>query len=244
MNLGFGVDIGGSGIKGAPVDLGLGQMTADRIRFETPQPSTPAAVADAVAALVDGFSWTGAVGCTFPAVVRQGTIVTAANVDPGWIGVDAASVLSDRVGSAVHVVNDADAAGVAEVRFGAGKGVHGSVLVVTLGTGIGTALFVDGVLVPNLELGHIELDGVVAETRAASRWRKEHDLSWDEWGDRVGRYLTAVERLVWPNLIIVGGGVSKRHERFFHRFNCKTPVVPAALLNDAGIVGAALLAAD
>lgn len=237
----FGIDIGGSGIKGAPVDLGAGELATERIRIDTPQPATPTAVADVVAEIVDGFGWDGPIGCTFPGVVQQGVVRSAANVDRSWKDTDAAALFAERAGRPVTVVNDADAAGVAEMRFGAGRGQNGSVLIVTLGTGIGTALFVDGNLVPNTELGHIEIDGVDAETRAASRWRKEHELTWEEWGDRVDRYLRTVEALVWPELIIIGGGVSKRHDKFFHRLHTRTPLVAAELRNDAGIVGAGLL---
>lgn len=238
----FGIDIGGSGIKGAPVDLAAGELATERIRIDTPQPATPESIADVVDQIVSEFAWAGPVGCTFPGVVQNGVVLSAANVDPAWKGVDAAGMFSDRCQRSVSVVNDADAAGVAEMRFGAGQGQLGTVLIVTLGTGIGSALFHDGVLVPNTELGHIEIDGVDAETRAASRWRKEHDLTWEEWGDRVGRYLRTIERLIWPELIIIGGGVSKRHDRFFHRLHTTTPLIAAELRNDAGIVGAGLVA--
>ncbi len=237
----FGIDIGGSGIKGAPVDLTAGVLATERNRIDTPQPATPEAVAEVVAEIVDGFAWRGSIGCTFPGVVQQGVIRSAANVDTSWKDTDAAALFGERCGRPVTVVNDADAAGVAEMRFGAGRGQNGSVLIVTLGTGIGTAMFVDGVLVPNTELGHIEIDGDDAVTRAASRWRKEHELTWEEWGDRVDRYLRTVEALVWPELIIIGGGVSKRHDKFFDRLHTRTPLVPAELRNDAGIVGAGLL---
>jgi polyphosphate glucokinase len=237
---GFGIDIGGSGVKGAPVDLDAGALVTERLRIDTPVPATPQAVAEVVTEIVDRFDWSGPIGCTFPAVVQHGVVHSAANVDKSWISTDAAGIFSEACGRPVTVTNDADAAGVAEMRFGAGKGQAGTVFIATLGTGIGTALFVDGVLVPNMELGHIEIDGVDAETRAASRWRKEHDLSWEEWGDRVNRYLRTVERLIWPDLIIIGGGVSRKHDRFFPRLRTTTPVVAAELRNDAGIVGAAL----
>lgn len=239
----MGIDIGGSGIKGAPVDLDAGRFAEERHRVDTPQPATPGAVVHAVGEVINYFRWKGPVGCTFPAVVQNGKVVTAANVDKSWIGADAATLLSSHLGHDVLVVNDADAAGVAEMEFGAGAGHEGTVLIVTLGTGIGTSLFVDGTLVPNTELGHIEIDGVDAETRAASRWRKEEGLSWEQWGGRVDKYLRTIERLIWPDLIIVGGGVSKRHEDFFPYLNTRTPLTPAKLRNDAGIIGAALLAA-
>jgi len=234
-----GIDIGGSGIKGAVVDLERGIFAGDRVRIATPQPSTPTAVADVVAELIDVFDCPGSVGCTFPAVVRRGIVESAANVDQAWVGVDVASVLSERTGRAIVVLNDADAAGLAEVRFGAGASVEGVVAMVTLGTGIGTAVFVDGRLVPNTELGHIIVDGVDAETMAASRWREEHDLTWEEWGERVSRYLARLEQLIWPDLIIIGGGVSRRHKKFFPYLDISTRVVAAELRNSAGIVGAA-----
>ncbi len=236
----FGVDVGGSGIKGAPVNLSKGSLDTERLRIATPQPATPEAVATTMAEIVAHFDWSGPAGCTFPGVVQQGVVYSAANMDPSWRDTDAAGLFSDACGLPVTVRNDADAAGVAEMRYGAGRGQTGSVLITTFGTGIGTCLFIDGVLVPNMELGHIEIDGVDAETMAASRWRKAHDLTWDEWGDRVNRYLRTVERLVWPDLIIVGGGVSRRHHKFFGRLNTRTPIVAAELRNDAGIIGAAL----
>ncbi|MCP3934903.1 MAG: ROK family protein [Actinomycetia bacterium] len=239
----LGIDIGGSGIKGAPVDLDRGEFAELRHRVETPQPATPKAVLRAVGEVVTYFDWEGPIGCTFPAVVQGGTVVTASNVDRSWIGTNAADVLSNKLGHPVLVVNDADAAGVAEMEFGAGRERQGTVLIVTLGTGIGTSLFVDGTLVPNTELGHIEIDGVDAETRAASRWRNAHGLTWKQWGGRVNKYLCRVERLVWPELIIIGGGVSRKHERFFPYLDTRTPIVAAQLRNDAGIIGAALLAA-
>ncbi len=240
----MGIDIGGSGIKGAPVDLDKGQFAELRHRVETPQPATPKAVLRAVGEVMAYFKWAGPIGCTFPAVVQDGKIVTAANVDSSWIGTDAAGLLSHELGHEVLMVNDADAAGVAEMAFGAGHGQNGTVLIITLGTGIGTSLFSDGNLVPNTELGHIEIDGVDAETRAASRWRKEHNLTWPQWAARVDQYLCAVEQLIWPELIIIGGGVSKRHDKFFPYLHTHTAVVPAQLRNDAGIIGAALLAAE
>ncbi|GAA0304796.1 polyphosphate glucokinase [Kineococcus aurantiacus] len=243
---GLGVDIGGSGIKGAPVDLAGGRFAADRVRLETPQPATPAAVAPVVAEVLAGFDVPAdtPVGITFPAVIQHGIARSAANVDPSWIGTDAGTLFSETLGRAVHVVNDADAAGYAEVRFGAGKGVHGVVLVTTLGTGIGSALFVDGHLVPNTELGHLEIDGHDAEKKAADSARERHDLSWSQWAKRLQRYYSHVEDLLWPDLIVVGGGVSKKHEKFLPLLDLRTPIVPAQLRNDAGIIGAAALAAN
>ncbi len=243
MNLVLGIDIGGSGIKGAPVDVSAGTLASDRLRVATPQPATPDAVADVLAEIVGAFDCGGPVGCTFPAVVQGGVVHSAANVDASWIDTDAAAMFSDRCGRAVRVINDADAAGVAEMEHGAGRNVDGVVVMVTLGTGIGTAVFTDGRLVPNTELGHIIVDGVDAETMAASRWRKEDGLTWSEWGQRVNRYLRRLEVLMWPDLIIIGGGVSRRSAKFFGEIETRTPVVAAVLMNDAGIIGAASEAA-
>ncbi len=244
---GFGVDIGGSGIKGAPVDLAAGTLAGERVRIPTPSPSTPKAVAEVVAEVVHRFgrqSGRRPVGVTFPAVIQHGTARTAANVDDEWIGADVDALLSDQLHRHVHVVNDADAAGLAEVRYGAAKGVPGVVMVVTLGTGIGSALFLDGRLVPNTELGHLEIDGEDAELRAADSARDREDLSWEAWAPRVQRYFTVLENLFWPDLFVIGGGVSRKHEKYLPLITLRTPIVPAALRNEAGIVGAALLAAE
>lgn len=244
---GFGIDIGGSGIKGAPVDLAAGAFAAERVRVATPSPSTPGAVADVVAQVVESFgdaSGTLPVGVTFPAVISHGVAMTAANVDQSWIGTDVDALFTARLGRPVHVMNDADAAGYAEVKFGAAKDVQGTVLVSTLGTGIGSALIVDGRLVPNTEFGHLELDGHDAEKRAADSARERDDLSWKDWAHRLTKYFTAMENLLWPDLIVVGGGVSKKAEKWMHLVQIRTPMVPAALLNDAGIIGAALLASE
>lgn len=248
----LGVDIGGSGIKAAPVDLQVGDFAADRVRIPTPQPSTPDAVAKVVAEVVAGAAEAGGVGAddavpvgvTFPAVVQHGVARTAANVDESWIGTDIRAVLSDATGHPVEVLNDADAAGLAEARFGAARGARGVVLVTTLGTGIGTALLVDGRLVPNTELGHLEIDGYDAETRAADSARDREDLSWEDWAERLQRYYRVVEDLFWPDLIVVGGGVSKKSEKFLPLLDLRTPIVPASLRNRAGIIGAAALAAE
>ena len=240
--IGFGVDIGGSGIKGAPVDLDAGELTDDRYRIETPQPATPDAVCETVGAVVEHFGWTGPIGCTFPAVVKHGVIHSAANVDQSWIGVDACERIGAVVSGPVTVLNDADAAGLAEVAFGAGKDQEGVVLVLTFGTGIGSALFLDGRLVPNTELGHLEVRGEDAEERAANSVREEKDLSWKKWAERVNEYLEVVEALLSPELFILGGGVSKKHDKFLPHLEIQTPVVPAQLLNQAGIVGAAMAA--
>ncbi|WP_181797560.1 polyphosphate--glucose phosphotransferase [Streptomyces sp. WELS2] len=241
----FGVDIGGSGIKGAPVDLDRGDLAQERHKVLTPHPATPGAVADGVKQVVDHFGWTGPVGLTFPGVVTGGAMVrTAANVDPGWIDTDARALFGDRLGGLpVTVVNDADAAGVAEMEFGAGRGRRGTVVLLTFGTGIGSAVFVDGVLLPNTELGHLELNGHEAEKRASSKAKEDHDLSWERWARRVQRYLRHVEMLFSPELFIIGGGVSRKADKFLHLIeDVKAEIVPARLQNDAGIVGAAMRA--
>ncbi|MEJ8280089.1 polyphosphate--glucose phosphotransferase [Pseudonocardia spirodelae] len=241
-HLGLGIDIGGSGIKGAPVDLHKGRLAAERVRIPTPQPSTPEAVAGTVKEILDEFDWNGPFGCTFPAVVQHGVTRTAANVDERWIDCDAAAVLRRVTGRDALVVNDADAAGVAEAEFGAAGVGDGVVLVVTLGTGIGSALINHGHLVPNTEFGHLEIDGFDAESRAADSARERDDLDWEQWGERLTRYFTHVENLLWPDLIVVGGGVSKKFEKWSPHVHTRTRMVPAGLLNEAGIIGAALLA--
>src|SRR5215469_198150 len=237
----LGIDIGGTGIKAAPVDTATGQLAAQRQKLTTPQPATPAAVAKIVAQLVQDFAWTGPLGITFPGVVIRGVVHTAANMDPSWIEVDAVKLFGSEPKLPVTVLNDADAAGVAEMRFGAGKGVPGSVLLLTLGTGIGSALFIDGILVPNTEFGHIEIRGKDAEKRASEHAREEHDLSWGDWAGRVDEYLEQMEALLSPSLIIIGGGVSRKSDKFLPFLTrLRAKVVPAALHNDAGIVGAAM----
>ncbi|GAA4863652.1 polyphosphate--glucose phosphotransferase [Saccharopolyspora rosea] len=239
---GFGVDIGGSGIKGCPVDIEGGVLADERMRIPTPQPSTPSAVADVVAEIVEKFSWTGPVGITLPCVIKDGTALTAANVDKGWIGTDAQSLFAERLGrprEQIVVLNDADAAGIAELRSGAGAGHRGLVVVLTFGTGIGSAMFVDGKLIPNTEFGHIEVDGHDAETEAAASVKDNLELTYPEWAPRVSRYIQALERFLWPDLIIAGGGVSKKAHKWLPLLEARTPVVAAALKNDAGIVGAA-----
>lgn len=239
----FGLDIGGSGVKGAPVDVDTGTMLTERMRIPTPQPAAPDAVIATAVEVIRHFGWTGPIGCGFPAVVKQGVVHTAANIAPEWIGLDVRSGLQQALeAESVQVINDADAAGMAEMRYGAGQGVDGVVLMVTLGTGIGTALFVKGVLVPNTELGHIEIRGKEAERRAADSVRERKGLSWKEYAERVDEYLAAMNRLLWPDLIIVGGGVSKDADQFLPRLKTPTWIVPAQLLNNAGIVGAALAA--
>lgn len=241
----FGIDFGGSGIKGAPVDLDGGEFAADRVKIKTPRPSTPEAVAEVFVELLDHFpDLAGSVGVTVPAVVHHGVVHSAANIDQGWIGTDADALFTEATRRDVHVVNDADAAGLAEVRYGAAKGRDGLVIVTTLGTGIGSALVHDGVLVPNSELGHLELHGGDAEKYAANSARENEDLSYAEWAERLTDYYRMVEMLFSPELIVVGGGVSKHASEFLPLVDIDTEIVPAELRNRAGIVGAALLAAE
>ncbi|MFF4545486.1 polyphosphate--glucose phosphotransferase [Streptomyces sp. NPDC001435] len=242
----FGVDIGGSGIKGAPVDLERGDLAEERFKVLTPHPATPDGVADGVKEVVEHFGWTGPVGLTFPGVVTGGAMIrTAANVDKSWIGTDARALFSDRLGGHdVTVVNDADAAGVAEMNFGAGQGRRGTVILLTFGTGIGSAVFVDGALVPNTELGHLELNGHDAEKRASSKVKEDNQMTWEHWARRVQKYLAHVEMLFSPELFIIGGGVSRKSDKFLHLIEgIKAEMVPAQLQNNAGIVGAAMRAA-
>jgi polyphosphate glucokinase len=238
-----GVDIGGSGIKGAAVDSRRGALASDRIRVETPQPARPKAVLAATAAVVADLGVDeGPVGIGLPSPIVGGRAMAAANIDKGWIGVDAAEAFSDAIGRPCAVINDADAAGLAEVRYGAGKGVSGVVLLLTLGTGIGSALFLDGALVPNTEFGHIEVRGKDGERRASAGARERKGLSYAHWAPILNEYLDRVDALLWPDLIILGGGVSKRADRFIPLLDVRPPVVPAKLRNEAGIVGAAIRA--
>lgn len=240
----FGIDIGGSGIKGAPVNLSRGELAGDRLRIPTPQPSLPEAVADTVAELLSTFEIEDdmPVGVTFPAVIQHGVAKTAANVHDSWIGTDVDALLTERTGHDVFVVNDADAAGIAEVEFGAGRDVPGVVLVTTLGTGVGTAMFIDGELVPNTELGHLLLHGTDAEKYMAESVREREGLDWATWAGRLQEYYAHLEFLFSPDLFIVGGGVSKKHKQFLPLLDLETPIVPAGLRNEAGIIGAAALA--
>ncbi|MET7464884.1 polyphosphate--glucose phosphotransferase [Nonomuraea sp. NPDC005501] len=233
----LGIDIGGSGIKGAPVDVSAGKLAQERLRIPTPHPSKPEPVAEVVRQIADHFSWSGPIGVTFPGVVRDGVVRTAANVHHSWIGVDAAELFGGAT-----VINDADAAGIAEMTFGEGRDRRGTVLMLTFGTGIGSALFIDGVLVPNTELGHLELHGKDAERRASDKAREDDDLGWDKWAERVEEYLRHVEMLFSPSLIVVGGGVSKKAHKWLPHVRIDTPIVPAALQNEAGIIGAAQMA--
>ncbi|MGZ5368750.1 MAG: polyphosphate--glucose phosphotransferase [Aeromicrobium sp.] len=243
MDLPFGIDFGGTGIKGAPVDLALGDFAGDRQKIKTPKPATPKAVAKVFRELVGRFPASSApVGVTVPGIVHGGVVWSAANIDAAWVGTDADSLFTAALQRDVHVVNDADAAGLAEVEYGAAKGRNGLVIVTTLGTGIGSAMVHDGVLVPNSELGHLEIGGRVAEKWASNVFREEDGLSWKEWAKRLTTYYRTLERLFSPDLIVVGGGVSKESDQFLPLIAIETEIVPAALQNRAGIVGAALVA--
>ncbi|ASU83696.1 ROK family protein [Nocardiopsis gilva YIM 90087] len=247
--VGLGIDIGGSGIKGAPVDLDSGTFVVDRVKVATPQPATREAVAKVLAEIAASFpeqvSADCPLGVTFPAVVQHGVAYSAANVDDSWVGANLEHVFSEVTGRRVHVLNDADAAAVAEHRYGAARDAEGVVLLTTLGTGIGTALLVDGRLVPNTEFGHLEIDGHDAESRAASSAREREDLSYEEWAtQRLQRYYSVVEDLLSPDLIVVGGGVSRKADRFLPLLHLRAPILAARLRNTAGIVGAAVAAAE
>ena len=240
----LGIDIGGSGIKGAPVDLATGELLTERRKTETPHPATPDAVTEVVKELAASFGWEGPIGSTFPGVVASGTVLSAANVDKAWIGTNAAALFSKATGTDVAVLNDADAAGIAEMTFGAGVGEKGTVLMLTFGTGVGSALFVGGLLVPNTEFGHIVIRGKDAEERVSERGKTTHGWGWKEWTERVSEYLTQMEALLSPDLIIVGGGISKEADKWVPLLTgVRARIVPAALHNDAGIVGAAMAAA-
>jgi polyphosphate glucokinase len=236
----LGIDIGGSGIKGAPVDTKRGVLLKKRFRIPTPQPATPRAVLKAVRELVEHFCWRGPVGICLPAVVKNGRVRTAANISHAWLGVHAAERIAQATKCEVSVINDADAAGRAEMQFGVGRNRQGLVIMVTLGTGIGTAVFIDGHLVPNTELGHLPVRGRDAETWASASVRERKNLSWEKWARRVDVYLHQLHRFFWPDLFIIGGGVSKKAAHYLSHLTLPTPIVPARLLNDAGIIGAAL----
>lgn len=239
----FGIDFGGTGIKGAPVDLAIGDFAHDRVRIDTPKPASPQAVAAVFQEIVDSFEVSSTpVGVTVPGIVRRGVVLSAANIDKSWINEDADAIFTQALGREVHVVNDADAAGLAEVEYGAAKGRTGLVMVITLGTGIGSAMIFDGELVPNSEMGHLEIDGAVAETRAATSAREREGLSWEAWSQRLTAYFRHLERLFTPDLFVVGGGVSKSWNKFGHLIEIDSEIVPATLQNRAGIVGAALVA--
>ena len=240
---GFGVDVGGSGVKGGIVDLETGLLVGDRYKLPTPQPATPKAVAKTIADVVREFGWTDPLGVTYPGVVTNGVVRTAANVDKSWIGAKVSEEISSALdGQAVSVLNDADAAGLAEERFGAGKDNRGVIVLLTFGTGIGSAVIHNGVLLPNTEFGHIEVGGMEAEHRAASSVKEKNDWSYKRWAPEVTKVLVAIENAIWPDLFIVGGGISRKAEKWVPLLKCRTPVVPAALQNTAGIVGAAMAA--
>ena len=236
----FGIDVGGSGIKGAPVDTQTGELLEERLRIKTPKPATPEAIVRTAVEVVRRSGWDGPVGCGFPAVVKDGVVRTAANIDQAAIGFDMQRGLEADLKGPVRVINDGDAAGLAEMRWGAGHECEGVVLMLTLGTGIGTSLFVEGRLVPNTEFGHIELRGKDAEHRASDSARKRDDLSWKEYAGRLDEYLHKIEDLLWPDLIVIGGGISKKSEKFFPHLTARTKIVRAEMLNEAGIAGAAL----
>lgn len=252
MALALGIDIGGTGIKGALVDLDAGELASERVKLPTPDGGEPEAIIASVRQLADELSDLSGtalddvahIGVCFPAVVLRGRTMSAANVSERWIGLDADTAFGEALGRDIHFVNDADAAGYAEAVFGAARGQRGLVLMTTLGTGIGSALIYDGVLVPNSELGHLELDGRDAETWAANSAREREELSFADWAARLTRYYGYLERLFSPDLFVIGGGVSKQHEDFVPLIDVRTPIVPAALRNNAGIIGAAALAAE
>ena len=236
----LGVDIGGSGIKGAPVNTQTGELLSPRYRIPTPQPSKPRPVAKTVDKIASHFSWHGPIGAGFPAPILGGKTMMAANVHKKWEGFDAKDLLENVTGCPVCLINDADAAGLAEMTFGAGRERKGVVIIITIGTGLGSSLFTDGYLFPNAELGHLQIDGKDAEWRASDAARKRERLSWKKWAKRFDRYLKELDKLFWPDLYILGGGISKKHQNFIPLLTTRTEVVPAQLLNEAGIVGAAL----
>ena len=236
----FGIDIGGTGIKGAPVDVAAGKLLADRKKIETPHPALPDAVAAVVHDIVSSFDWSGPIGITFPGVVTDGVTQTAANLDPAWFGLDARDLFAKAAGNPVQVINDADAAGVAEMTFGAGVNVKGTVLMLTFGTGIGSALFVDGRLVPNTEFGHLQVAGREAELRASGRARVDQNLSWDAWAEQLNLVLKEMHALLWPDLIVLCGGITEEPEKFLDKLHCEARLCVGTMRSEAGIVGAAL----
>jgi polyphosphate glucokinase len=236
----LGIDVGGSGIKGAPVDTETGKLLAERFRIKTPKRAEPAPVTQVVAQIARSFDWKGPIGIGFPAPVKGGVTMMAANVSDKWVRTNADELFTKITGCDCTLINDADAAGLAEMKFGAGKGQPGTVIMITLGTGIGSAIFYRGVLLPNTEFGHLEVQGWEAESRASDAARQRNDLSWSKYAKRLNMFLSAMERLFWPDLIIIGGGISKVSEKYIPLLNIETPIVSAQLLNEAGIVGAAL----
>ena len=238
----LGIDVGGSGIKGAPVDTKTGQLLAERIRIKTPKNAEPEPVANVVDEIVKSFNWTKSVGIGFPAPIKAGVTMMAANISEKWVGTNADDLFTKTTGCDCTMINDADAAGLAEMKFGAGKGQPGTVIMITLGTGIGTAIFHRGKLLPNTEFGHLEMKGKDAEHRASDAVRQREDLSWKKYAKRLNKYLARMEGLFWPDLFIIGGGISKESEKYIPLLKIETPVVTAQFLNEAGIVGAALAA--
>lgn len=241
MNI-LGIDVGGSGIKGAPVDISTGELMAERYRIRTPKGAKPQPVAETVAKIANYFDWKGPIGIGFPAPIKGGVAMMAANISKKWVGVQVDELFSQATGCPCTTLNDADVAGLAEMEYGAGRGQPGTVIVLTLGTGIGSAIFRGGRLLPNAEFGHVEVDGHEAELKASDFARKREDLSWKQYAKRLNRYLEVMEKLFWPNLFIIGGGISKKHEKYLPLLTIDTPVVPAQMLNEAGIIGAALVA--
>jgi len=240
----LGIDVGGSGIKGAPVDTESGQLVAERLRIKTPKGAEPEPVAKVVAEVAKSFNWEGPIGIGFPAPVKAGVAMMAANISEKWVGTNADELFAKTTGCTSVTVNDADAAGLAEMAFGAGHGQPGTVIMVTLGTGIGSAIFYRGKLLPNTEFGHLEMKGRDAEHRASDAVRQLEDLSWKKYAKRLNKYLAAMQKLFWPDLFIIGGGISKVSEKYIPLLTIETPIVPAQFLNEAGIVGAALAAKD
>lgn len=238
----LGIDVGGSGIKGAIVDTKKGELITERFRIPTPKPATPAAVIETIEAIIHKFEWQGPVGCGFPAAVKNEIVKTASNIDSSWIGVNASAQIEKKTGCPTHLVNDVDAAGCAEAEFGAGQERFGTIFMAAFGTGIGTAIFHNQQLVPNTELGHVPMHGMAAEDYAANSVREKNDLSWEEWGGRVNEYLQLIEALFWPDLYIIGGGVSKDFGEYERYLSLDTEIVPAESRNHAGIIGAAIAA--
>ncbi|MFK7776411.1 MAG: polyphosphate--glucose phosphotransferase [Saprospiraceae bacterium] len=240
----LGIDVGASGIKGAIVNVKTGELVTERFRVPTPFPSKPKAVAKSISEVVNHFDWKGLIGVGFPAIIQNGVAKTAANIDKKWIGTNVEELLSEATGCPVYVRNDADVAGIAELQFGAGKGAKGTVILITIGSGLGSAVFTNGVLLPNSELGHLKFKGMIAEHYAADSIRKRLELSWGDWGKRFNEYLQHLELLFSPDLILLGGGSSKKFDKYKNLLKVESPVVPAQLLNHAGIIGAAFLASS
>lgn len=238
----LGIDIGGSGIKGAPINIENGELLDKRFRIPTPQPATPKKVAKTVAKLAKHFDWNNPIGCGFPAAIPNGKVTTASHIDKSWLNINVEHLFSEVTHCETHVLNDADAAGLAEMKFGAGKNSNGVVVIVTIGTGLGTAIFTNGQLLPNTELGHIMVNGKIGEQYASDAVRKSEHLTWKKWASRFDLYLQRIEELIWPDLIILGGGASKKTDKFLKYLTIDSEIVPAQLRNYAGIIGAALYA--